>query len=100
MNDEFFHAQAANVAQRLLSQPDETARVNELFRIVLQRLPTASETGNSSADSLVNISWRSQTPETDQSLARCRLLLSSNEFLFRISGVVFSNAGGMLFESA
>ena len=86
MNDEFFHAQAANVAQRLLSQPDDTARVNELFRIVLQRLPTASEleTAHRFLDEYQLAI--AETSESDQSLAiwsaLSRLLLSSNEFLY------------------
>ena len=43
MNDPFFHAQAEKVARRILSQPDDNSRLDELFRIVLQRLPTKDE---------------------------------------------------------
>lgn len=86
MNDEFFHTQAANVAQRLLSQPDETSRVNELFRIVLQRSPTAGE--QETARRFID-EYKlavAESSESDQSLAvwsaLSRLLLSSNEFLY------------------
>ncbi len=35
MNDAFFHGQAEKIAQRILGQPDDDSRLNELFRIVL-----------------------------------------------------------------
>ena len=86
MNDEFFHTQAANVAQRLLSQPDETARVNELFRIVLQRSPNSSEMETAQRFLREYQLAVAESSESDQSLAvwsaLSRLLLSSNEFLY------------------
>jgi hypothetical protein len=70
----------------LLSQPDETSRVNELFRIVLQRSPTAGE--QETARRFID-EYKlavAESSESDQSLAvwsaLSRLLLSSNEFLY------------------
>jgi hypothetical protein len=86
MNDEFFHAQAEKVAERLLRQPDEAARVHELFRIVLQRSPTASELEAAYGFLQEYQSAITEIPATDQPLniwsALSRLLMSSNEFLY------------------
>ena len=86
MNDEFFHAQAEKVAERLLRQPDEAARVNELFRIVLQRSPTATEQEAAYGFLQEYQSAITDISATDQPLAiwsaLSRLLMSSNEFLY------------------
>ncbi|HTU26030.1 MAG TPA: PSD1 and planctomycete cytochrome C domain-containing protein [Pirellulales bacterium] len=86
MNDPFFHAQAEKVARRALNQPDDNARVEELFRIVLQRAPASGE-----RDAMLGFLAKytaaiSDTPPADQPLAAwsacSRVLLSSNQFLY------------------
>ena len=86
LNDAFFHGQAEAVARRLLAQPDESARLSELFQIVLQRDPTAAERA-SVLGFLSNYQQAiADTPAAEQPLliwsACARLLLSSNEFLY------------------
>lgn len=86
LNDEFFHTQAAGVARRVLSLPDDTERLNQLFRITLQRLPTDRERGIAGAFLSNYVREISETPVADQPLAvwsaYARILLSSNEFLY------------------
>ncbi|HEX4143423.1 MAG TPA: PSD1 and planctomycete cytochrome C domain-containing protein [Pirellulales bacterium] len=86
MNDPFFHAQAERVAKRILSQPDDNRRLEELFRIVLQRPPTQAE-----REAMTNFLAKyavaiADTPPVDQPLAAwsacSRILLSSNQFLY------------------
>ena len=43
LNDPFFHAQAEKVATRALAKADDAARLDELFRLALQRAPTAED---------------------------------------------------------
>jgi hypothetical protein len=43
LNDPFFHAQAEKVARRALEKDDDAARLDELFRLVFQRAPTAKD---------------------------------------------------------
>ncbi len=43
LNDPFFHAQAEKLATRALALPNDSARLDELFRLALQRLPTISD---------------------------------------------------------
>ena len=86
MNDAFFHAQAEKVARRVLGQPDDNRRLDELFRIVLQRLPTADERQTATTFLTNYREAISDTPVADQPLALwsacARILLSSNQFLY------------------
>jgi mono/diheme cytochrome c family protein len=85
LNDPFFHAQAEKLSARVLSKPD-TERIDELFRIALQRTPTKKDRdfaiafldryraaiGNKSDAEKASLAWA----------ALSRVLLASNEFLF------------------
>jgi hypothetical protein len=76
LNDPFFHAQAAGVAQRLKSESVADG-IDALFERVYQRKPTVSERG-AGADFVdrypgnIDEKW----------IAYARVLLASNEFLF------------------
>ena len=86
LNNAFFHDQAEKVTRRILSQPDENSRLNELFRIVFQRLPTTSEREAAAAFLANYTAALTDTPAADLQLvvwsAYSRILLSSNEFLY------------------
>jgi uncharacterized protein DUF1553 len=86
MNDPFFHAQAEKVAKRILNQPDEASRLEELFQIVLQRSPTSGEREAMTRFLTKYAAATADTPPADQPLANwsacCRVLLSSNQFLY------------------
>ncbi len=83
LNDPFFHAQAAKVAEGVRAKPD-TERVNELFRRALQRPPTDKD--REFADAFL-VRYRKALdgkPDADTAAwnALTRVLLASNEFLF------------------
>jgi hypothetical protein len=81
LNDPFFHAQAEKLAARVLLKP-EAERVNELFRLALQRPPTDKDR-EFAAGFLTR--YRDATPaDKDKTAwaALARVLLASNEFLF------------------
>jgi hypothetical protein len=86
MNDPFFHAQAEKVARRVLNQPDDNGRMEELFRIVLERSATPDEREAMTSFLTKYAAAISDTPPADQPLAvwsACsRVLLSSNQFLY------------------
>ena len=86
LNDPFFHDQAEKVARRIVDQPDDTTRLNELFRIVFQRLPTDIERNAATAFLIKYREAIADTPAADQPLAlwsACsRVVLSSNHFLY------------------
>ncbi len=86
LNDPFFHGQAEKVARRILGHADDVSRLNELFRIVFQRLPTESERDAATAFLIKYREAIAETPAADQPLAlwsACsRVLLSSNQFLY------------------
>ncbi|MCY2968597.1 MAG: PSD1 and planctomycete cytochrome C domain-containing protein [Planctomycetota bacterium] len=86
LNDGFFHSQAEKVARRALSQPDDSARLNALFRITLQRSPTASERESANAFLTGYAAAVADVPPADQPVAvwsaYTRILLASNEFLY------------------
>ena len=91
MNDAFFHRQAEEIAQRVLSLPgenpsDESRRAVELFRIVLQRPPSLSEQVTATAFLARYTSVITDLPPAERQLAAwsayARILLSSNEFLY------------------
>ena len=91
MNDAFFHRQAEKIAQRVLSLPDESPsaeglRAKELFRIVLQRLPSPSEQATATSFLARYTAAIADLSPAEQQLAAwsayTRVLLSSNEFLY------------------
>ncbi len=86
LNDPFFHGQAEKVARRILTQPDDVSRLNELFRIVFQRTPENSDLDAALAFLTNYISALAETPAADRPLAAwsayARILLASNEFLY------------------
>jgi len=86
LNDAFFHAQAEKVARRILTQPDDTGRLDELYRIVFQRTPESRERDAALAFLSNYTSVLADTPAADRPLAAwsafARVLLSSNEFLY------------------
>jgi hypothetical protein len=86
LNDPFFHGQAEKVARRIVSQPDDTNRLNDLFRIVLQRMPATSEREAAAAFMANYTAALTETPAAVRPLASwsayARFLLSSNEFLY------------------
>jgi hypothetical protein len=86
MNDSFFHAQAEKVAQRVMGQPDDGSRLDELYRIVFQRLPTSGEREALTTFQSRYVQAIADTPAADQPLAlwsACsRVLLSTNQFLY------------------
>ncbi len=86
LNDPFFHGQADKVARQVLRQSEESGRLNELFRIVMQRLPRDSERATTMDFLQKYQAAIAETPAGDQPLAvwsACaRILLSSNQFLY------------------
>jgi hypothetical protein len=86
LNDATFHAHADKLAQRMGALPDDESRLNELFRSVLQRLPTANEQRHAtrflaqySAELATDTAEKRQLASWS---AYARILLSSNEFLY------------------
>jgi hypothetical protein len=85
LNDPFFHAQAERLAGRAVAKPD-AERLDELFRLALQRPPAKKERAFAStflrryAEALADVSAAERTKATWAALAR--VLLASNEFLF------------------
>ena len=85
LNSPFFHAQADKLTTRLFAAP-EAQRLNELFRIALQRDPTPRDrefAGRFLDEYQTELSSR-PAPERARSAwaALTRVILASNEFLF------------------
>lgn len=86
LNDGYFHSQAERLAKRVLNEADDYARLNALFRIVLQRQPQHDE--RAAAMTFLNDYGTAvaDMPLAEQPLAiwsgYSRVLLSSNEFLY------------------
>ncbi|MBM3983622.1 MAG: DUF1553 domain-containing protein, partial [Planctomycetes bacterium] len=85
LNDPFFHTQADKLAARALSKP-EADRLAELFRLAVQRDPTARD--REFADSFLARFQKglADRPTADRPklawAALARIVLASNEFLF------------------
>jgi hypothetical protein len=85
LNDPFFHAMAGKLAERVRTKP-EAERVDELFRIALQRSPKpkdrvfAAEFLKEYGSELKDVSAEKRDGAAWAALAR--VLLASNEFLF------------------
>ncbi len=85
LNDPFFHLQAAQLAALAMTKPD-AARLDELFRVALQRLPTKKDRDFATAFLDRYATSLTDTPAADRAkvawAALARILLASNEFLF------------------
>ncbi len=77
MNDPFFVEQAAHVSQKLLSVPDDGARIASLYRVVLQRDPTVIE-AQTAHQFIAN--YPAEPAARWSALAR--VLLAGNEFIY------------------
>ncbi len=85
MNNDFVYAQAAKLAERVYSQPNETARITEAYRLLYGRAPTAKEIE-------IGLQFVKTTPEKPGNTVNgepetawkqyARVLLSANEFEF------------------
>jgi hypothetical protein len=86
LNDPFFHAQAENVAARARAKADEAARLDELFRLALQREPTAKDRTTATAFLTRYTTLLPDAAPADRTKAAwaalARVLLASNEFLY------------------
>ena len=76
INDPFFHAQAAALANKLITLPHDDQRITEAWHILFQRKPTAAETQRTKA-------FLASYPAslTEKWAAYARVLMASNEFL-------------------
>jgi hypothetical protein len=85
LNDPFFHAVAEKLAGRVLAKP-EAERIDELFRIALQRMPTRKDRDFASAFLERYRMALGNKPDAEKTAlawaALARVLLASNEFLF------------------
>lgn len=85
LNDPFFHSQAAKLASRVMAKP-EAERLEELFRLALQRSPTKQDRDFATAFLDRYTAGLTDTPPADRAkvawAALARILLASNEFLF------------------
>jgi mono/diheme cytochrome c family protein len=85
MNNDFVYAQAGKVAERVYSQPNETGRITEAYRLLYGRAPTAKEIE-------IGLQFLTTTPEKPGDTVNgepvtawkqyARVLLSANEFEF------------------
>jgi mono/diheme cytochrome c family protein len=85
MNNDFVYAQAGKVAERVYSQPNETGRISEAYRLLYGRAPTAQEIE-------IGLQFLRTTPEKPGDTVNgepvtawkqyARVLLSANEFEF------------------
>ena len=86
LNDPFFHAQAEKAAGRVLAKTDDAARVDELFRLTVQRAPTAKDRETATAFLAKYAAALMDTQEGERTkvawAALARALLASNEFLY------------------
>ncbi|WP_395716675.1 PSD1 and planctomycete cytochrome C domain-containing protein [Prosthecobacter sp.] len=76
INDPFFHAQAAALANKLIARPHDDQRITQAWHILFQRKPTAAETQRTKAF----LASYPASP-TEKWAAYARVLMASNEFL-------------------
>ncbi len=85
LNDPFFHAQAEKLVARATTKP-EAEHVGELFRVALQRAPTAKDREFAAAFLDRYAKSLADAPVAERPklawAALARVLLASNEFLF------------------
>jgi hypothetical protein len=85
MNNEFVYMQAGKLAERVLTQPNEAARIAEAYGLLFGRSPTTKEME-------VGLQYLKTTPEKPGNAVNgepvtawreyARVLLSANEFEF------------------
>jgi hypothetical protein len=77
LNDPFFHEQATAVSQRMADLPSDNERIERIFQLLYQRLPTSAEFEQATH-------FLQQYPGSSQEkwAAYARVLLASNEFLY------------------
>jgi hypothetical protein len=86
LNDPFFHAHADLIARRLMIQSETDQRLDELFQIAFQRLPTDAE--RSTAATFVSSYMSTVTDDSAKDAAfvawsaLTRAVLASNEHLY------------------
>ncbi|MCA8996072.1 MAG: PSD1 domain-containing protein [Planctomycetaceae bacterium] len=76
LNDPFFHAQAAVLADRLSGLDDDNERISQMYRVIFQREPTESERASGR-----NFLQQYPTKAIESWCAYSRVLLASNEFI-------------------
>jgi hypothetical protein len=76
INDPVFHAQAAAVAEKLLTLPDDETRIAEAWSVLFQRKPTADE-----CERARNFLAAYPDEPAGKWAAKVRVLMASNEFL-------------------
>ena len=77
LNDEFFHASAKLTAARVATDVPSDSSIKQLYRLVLQRDPTKAE-----AEITLDFVRRYDGTEDEKWQAICRILLTSNEFVY------------------
>ena len=77
LNDEFFHASAKLTAVRVATDVPSDSSIKKLYRLVLQRDPTKAE-----AEITLDFVRRYDGTEDEKWQAICRVLLTSNEFVY------------------
>jgi Protein of unknown function (DUF1553) len=85
MNNDFVYMQAGKLAERVIPQPNDTARIEQAYRLLFGRSPTAQELA-------VGLRFLQTTPEKPGNTVNgdpvtawreyTRVLLSANEFEF------------------
>ncbi|MFM7319412.1 MAG: DUF1553 domain-containing protein, partial [bacterium] len=89
MNDPFFHAQADALARRVMAEPVTVDKTERLYGILYQRAATADERKRAEGfirryEAMLAGQGQAESAARLQSAwaAMCRVLLSSNEFLY------------------
>jgi hypothetical protein len=86
LNAPFFHEQAEHFADQLLTEPDETKRLERAFRVALQRSATDAERERLRRFLTNYAALLDDAPAADRGrlawAALARALLGSNEFMF------------------
>ncbi len=86
LNDPFYHAQTEQIAIRLLDNPNDIARLQQLYRLAFQRLPTAQEQNAAEVFLQTYRSSLDQAESMDTArtawAALSRICFASNEFLY------------------
>ncbi len=76
LNDPFFHAQAAALAETVLGKPDDETRLKEIYRKLFGRQPTQAE-----QERAQNFLRNYPGEAMEKWSAMSRILLASNEFI-------------------
>jgi hypothetical protein len=83
LNSKFVHEQSDRIAELLGSEPDKAKRIDRLYSILLQRLPSESERDRAKK---FLTAYASDLPEPERDkapwAALSRVLIGSNEFLY------------------